>query len=237
MDRQNRQRARAPHQLPPGRHKLGRSFVEANQRERILEAVADVATLAGYPAMSVEDIVSVAGVSRRTFYDAFSSKEDVFLQALDEAAEELLVRIKSAYAGADTFPARVRDSLGAFLGFVADEPRRAEMLLVEALAAGPAAIERRSATLSAFAQMLREAAAHITNGRRPPDLIAETIVGGIYEIVYSRLLAGDVAGLAALLPDLAYSVMQPYIGEAAARREASKPPSMSLARKAAAASA
>ena len=237
MARQNRQRARAPHQLPPGRHKLGRSFVEANQRERILEAVADVATLAGYPAMSVEDIVSVAGVSRRTFYDAFSSKEDAFLEALDQAAHELVMRIKSAYASADTFPARVRDSLAAFLGFVADEPRQAEMLLVEALAAGPAAIERRSATLTTFAQMLREAAAHTTDGRRPPDLIAETIVGGIYEIVYSRLLAGDLEGLVAVLPDLAYSVMQPYIGEAAARKEAAKPPTMAPAPGAAAASA
>ena len=224
MDRKQRQGHRAPHQLPPGRHKLGRSFVEANQRERILEAVADVSTLAGYSAMSVEDIVSVAGVSRRTFYDAFSSKEDAFLQALDRAVEELLGEIRAAYGATDTFPAAVRDSLAAFLRFVTHKPRQAEMLLIEALAAGPAAIERRTKTLKSFAQMLREAAARSGNGHRPPDLTAETIVGGIYEVVYSRLIAGEVDGLPALLPDLAYSLMQPYIGDASARREAGKPP-------------
>ena len=173
----------------------------------------------------ISALMSVAGVSRRTFYDAFSGKDDAFLQALDGVAEELLGRLQSAYDASDTFPSRVRDCLAAFLRFVAEEPRQAEMLLVEALAAGPVAIERRTATLRAFAQMMREAA-ELTNRHRPPDLIAETIVGGIYEIVYSRLLAGELEALPALLPDLAYSVMQPYIGEAAARKEAAKPPSV-----------
>ena len=69
-------RSRAPHQLPPGRHKLTRDYVQRNQRERILDAVA--AGLAGCQAMSVEEIIGTAGVSRRTFYDNFQSKEVAF---------------------------------------------------------------------------------------------------------------------------------------------------------------
>src|SRR6478736_7932165 len=53
--------ARAPHQLPPGRHGLARSFVARNQRERILAAVAQVASTRGYGAMSVQDVESEAG--------------------------------------------------------------------------------------------------------------------------------------------------------------------------------
>jgi hypothetical protein len=55
----------------------------------------------------------------------------------------------------------------------------------------------------------------------PPPLVAETIVGGIYEIVYSRVLQGKTAELPALLPDLAYSVIVPYLGQKAAERAVS----------------
>ncbi len=98
------------------------------------------------------------------------------------------------------------------------------MLLVESLAAGPAAIAYRTGTLQTFAGMLRTAAERLTEGHTPPELTAETVVGGIYEVVYSRLIAGEIEELPSLLADLAYSLMQPYLGDEAARREAAKPP-------------
>jgi AcrR family transcriptional regulator len=223
MAGKGRQRPRAAHQLPPGRHKLGRSFVAANQRERILDAVADVASLSGYAAMSVEDVIGTAGVSRRTFYDTFTSKEDAFLAALDEVVEDLLAQVRAAYGANETFAGGVRDCLAVFLQFSTDEPRYADLLLIESLAAGPAAIERRNTMLKTFAAMLHDSAERLTTGRRPPELTAETIVGGIYEVVYSRLIAGEAPELPGLLPDLAYSMMQPYIGHDEARREAAKP--------------
>jgi AcrR family transcriptional regulator len=226
MARRNRQQPRAPHQLPPGRHRLGRSFVEANQRQRILDAVADVSSLAGYAAMSVEDVISVAGVSRRTFYDTFVSKEDAFLAALDGVVEELLGDIRAVYQATNTFPDGVRDCLATFLRFVTEQPQQAELLLIESLAAGPVAIERRTQTLKTCAEMLRNGAERLTNGRSPPELTAETVVGGIYEVVYSRLIAGEADRLLELLPDLAYALMQPYLGDEAARREATRSPSL-----------
>src|SRR5690348_13010449 len=45
---------RPPDQLPSGRHGLLPSFVAANQRERILSAVAQATAELGYPQMSVE---------------------------------------------------------------------------------------------------------------------------------------------------------------------------------------
>jgi AcrR family transcriptional regulator len=237
MDRELRHRPRAAHQLPPGRHKLGRSFVEANQRRRILDAVADVSTLAGYAAMSVEDIISVAGVSRRTFYDTFASKEEAFLAALESVVEDLVTQARNAYETTKTFPAGVRDCLAAVVRLVVEEPHRAELLLVESLAGGPAAIKLRARTLKIFAEMLWDAAKRDTNGRSPPELTAETVVGGIFEVVYSRLIAGEAEELPRLLPGLAYSLMQPYIGDQAARREAAKPPSVRVTRRTAGAHA
>lgn len=210
---------RGAHQLPPGRHGLSRSFVEANQRGRILDAVADVVSLAGYAAMSVEDIIATAGVSRRTFYGNFKSKEDAFLTAYDAIGAGLFDLVRAAFASSETFASGVIACLAAFLEYAAAEPRYTDMLIVEVLAAGPAAIERRNAVMKMLSELLHAGALKVTGGIRPPELTAETIVGGIYEIVYSRVLQGKTSGLPDLLPDLAYSTMLPYLGHAATERE------------------
>src|SRR6201995_2169707 len=114
-----KKRQREPYQLPAGRPGLSREFGAPNRRQRILAAVADVCHTAGYVAMSVEDIVVTSGVSRRTFYDNFRGKEDVYLAAYDEVTQQLLGRGYEAYEAADGLVAKVRDSLNAFLTFVA----------------------------------------------------------------------------------------------------------------------
>jgi AcrR family transcriptional regulator len=208
-----KKRRRESHQLPAGRHGLSRQFVISNQRERILAAVAEVCSASGYVAMSVEDIVVTSGVSRRTFYDNFRGKEDVYLAAYDEVVNQLMARVSNAYNEADGLVAKVRDSLATFLDFVADEPAFADMCIVEVMAAGPKAIERRNRTMAAFAELIAQAAAaELPKSKLPPALTAETLVGGIYEVVYARVLQGNGDELPTLLPDLLFSVLLPYLG-------------------------
>jgi AcrR family transcriptional regulator len=208
-----KKRRREPHQLPAGRHGLSRQFVISNQRERILAAVAEVCSASGYVAMSVEDIVVTSGVSRRTFYDNFRGKQDVYLAAYDEVTKQLLTRVYASFEEADGLVAKVRDSLLTFLTFVAEEPAFADMCIVEVLAAGPTAIERRNATMAAFAELIaKAAAAELPKSKLPPALTAETLVGGIYEVVYARVLQGRGDELPGLLPDLLFSVLLPYLG-------------------------
>jgi AcrR family transcriptional regulator len=209
-----KKRQREPYQLPAGRHGLSRQFVVANQRQRILAAVADVCHTAGYVSMSVEDIVVTSGVSRRTFYDNFRGKEDVYLAAYDEASKQLLETVYAAFDAAEGLIAKIRDSLSAFLMFIAEEPAFADMCIVEVMAAGPAAIERRNQTMAAFATMIEKAASdELPKSKLPPALTAETLVGGIYEVVYSRVLGGRGEELPSLLPDLLFSVLLPYVGQ------------------------
>ena len=163
-----KKRPRAAHQLPPGRHNLSRSDVEANQRQRILDAIVDVASLAGFSSMSVEEIIGTAGVSRRTFYDHFRSKDEAFLATVDAVSDELVDRVTAIYRAAETFPAAIRDGLAAFLQFLADEPRYADLLIVEILAAGPDALGRRNVVMEEFARMVRDGAKQQSTARTPP---------------------------------------------------------------------
>jgi AcrR family transcriptional regulator len=203
---------REAHQLPPGRHGLSRAFVAQNQRDRILAAVADVTSVAGYGDMSVEDVIVTAGVSRRTFYEHFKNKHDAFIAAYDTVVTGLLEGVRLAYQSEETFPERLRAGLGAFLDFVAREPAFARMCIVEALAAGPDAVKRRNAAMAAFAKLIDENARELGTALHPPSLTGETIVGGIYEVVYARIVAGEIRTLPNLLPDLLYSALLPYVG-------------------------
>jgi AcrR family transcriptional regulator len=215
-------RTRGAHQLPPGRHGLPRSFVIENQRERILAAVADATAASSYASMSVEDVVRAAGVSRRTFYEHFKNKEDAFLAAYDAVVAQVVARVSEAIEAADEgYEAKLAAGLGTFLEFLASEPAFARMCVVEVLAAGPEAVKRRNDAMAAFAQLVEDNTRVLFPDAQAPALSAETIVGGIYEVVHTRVLRGEVDELPSLLPDLSYSGLLPYVGpsEAAEARE------------------
>jgi len=198
---------RRPDQLPSGRHGLPRSFVAANQRERIMTAVARTAAELGYGEMTVEAIIARAGVSRRTFYEHFKNKEDAFLAAYDAAVRAVVRQVRRAYLQETTAQARLRAGIGAFLQFLASDPELARMCIVEVLAAGPRAIARRNETMRMFAEIIEDNIHELIPSCQRPALTAETIVGGIHEVVFSRILADRTGELPGLAGDLLAAIL------------------------------
>jgi AcrR family transcriptional regulator len=214
----DRNRRHDPQRLPAGRHRLDPQFVAAHQRERVLRAVTDVAATDGYGAMTIDDIVREAGVSRRDFYAHFSGKEDAFLAAYDAAAAQIVQSVEAAGLRGDSLPERAHNALAAMITFVVDDPPRAAMSIVEIRSLGPEGAERRNAVLRRFVAVLERAVDETlpAGHPRPPALTTTTVLGGISEVIYSRLVRGDVAELPRLLPDLAYSLVLPFLGPEAA---------------------
>src|SRR6195256_1200113 len=91
-------------QLPRGRHRLSRDQVLASQRGRMLAAMAEAVAEKGYVGTAVADVIERAGVSRETFYEHFSSKEDCFLAAYDTGVEALHEVMGAALAGSRAGP-------------------------------------------------------------------------------------------------------------------------------------
>lgn len=198
---------RGPHQLPSGRHGLQPSFVAANQRERILSAVARAAAELGYAEMSVGTIIARAGVSRRTFYEHFSNKEDAFLAAFEVAVSQQARHIRLAYLKETTVRGRLRAGLRAYMEFMASEPEFARMCIVEVLAAGPRAIARRNTAMHMFAGIIEDNIHELAPECPVAALAAETIVGGIHEVVFGRILAGRTDELPGLVDDLLGTIL------------------------------
>ncbi len=184
-----------------------RSFVADNQRERILAAVAQAAAELGYPEMSVETIIARAGVSRRTFYEHFKNKEDAFLAAYDAAVYQQARCIRRAYFKETTVRERLRAGIRAYMELMASDPELARMCIVEVLAAGPQAIARRNEAMRMFAEIIEDNIHELIPGCQRAALAAETIVGGIHEVVFTRILANRADELPGLADDLLVTIL------------------------------
>jgi AcrR family transcriptional regulator len=184
----------------------------------MLEVVADK----GYGDATIADVIRVAGVSRKTYYELFDDKDGCFLAAYDQAISEMLEIVGSAF-GADVdapWTDRIRAGLDAQLRFLADNPATARCVVVEVLAAGPKALARRDAAMRQFTHYIDEGRAE--SSVQMPGLASLAVVGGIHELVYSEILHGAAAQLPGRLPDLMYWVVQPYLGEERAMEERKK---------------
>lgn len=209
---------RVPERLPRGRHGLPRRFIVHNQRERMLLAVAEAVAEQGFVTTTVADIIARARLSRRTFYEHFADKEECFLAAYDTVVEQLLTAVRQAYDQGDTWTQKVHDGLETFLAYLAAEPAFARMCIVEVVAAGTEARGRRDAAMRTFVEFLEPGRDEAPKDIAVPDLAAEIVVGGIYEIIYSRLQRDAADELIEMLPQLLYCALVPYIGHAAAER-------------------
>jgi AcrR family transcriptional regulator len=210
--------------MPPGRHPLSREFIARHQRARIIAALAEETVEKGYRSVTVADIVRRAGIARNTFYENFSSKEDCFLAASEFAVEEALRRVTEAAGKVDSWPARIDVGLAAFLHYAATEPALARTCIVEALSAGPAAVERYESSIQAFVPFLRMGRTMSPKGEELPETLEETIVGGVFWILYQRIVMGQVEEIEELLPELVEFSLTPYIGAEAAKRTAAQAP-------------
>ncbi|MBX5470419.1 MAG: TetR/AcrR family transcriptional regulator [Thermoleophilaceae bacterium] len=188
-----------------------------SQRERMLRGVASAVAEKGYASMTVADIIVRAGVSRKTFYEHFADREECFVTAYDEALSLLLAAVTEAYEQPGEWPSRVRAAIGAFLEYLSREPEFARMCIVEAMSAGDAVLDRREAALRNFALLLD--AGRSFGPRELPALTADTVIGGIYNVVYTYVRRGQTKRLPKLLPQLTYIALLPYIGHEQAAQE------------------
>jgi AcrR family transcriptional regulator len=184
--------------VPRGRHAPPLEVRQDRQLQRLSEAAARVFARTGYAEATAEAIAREAGMSKATFYEHFSNKEDCFIAAYDTGVEGMTGVMLDALAEAgeatDPFD-RLDRVLAAYLEALASEPHFARASLVESYAAGPRAIARRAELLDGFIAVVTE-----TLGvRSQADRFAcEAVVNAISSMVTMRVGSGRIDEL----PDL-----------------------------------
>jgi AcrR family transcriptional regulator len=191
------------------RPELPREFVASHKRRRMMDAIAELTAEGGYEATKIADIVRRAAVARKTLYDNFDGKEDLFLSAIDATVAEMREQVEAACAEADSREGGIVAGIEAVLDFVAEHSSASRMCMVEAISATPSSARLYDAAVRDFVELFRRNA---PEGTDLPETIEESLVGGVAWILQLQIRRGEAEQAAELLPELSQFVLSPYLG-------------------------
>ncbi|WP_436498101.1 TetR/AcrR family transcriptional regulator [Actinokineospora sp. HUAS TT18] len=188
--------------LPRGRHNLTRDQVESAQRGRLVYGMAMVVAEKGYTATSVADVLKRVHISRDTFYQHFSDKEDCFLAALDGCALLLSRIVDEPLTDSESMDPldRFERALVLYLETLVAQSALAKMFFLESLAAGERARRTRFAVQAEFTKRIADTFADHPGWARVPDrgFAVAVISGAISSMVLAALAEGRIAEIPAL---------------------------------------
>jgi AcrR family transcriptional regulator/DNA-binding MarR family transcriptional regulator len=208
--------------LRPRPHGLSAYQVVEIQRARLLNAMIEIGCEEGLASVTVGKATGRAGVSRRTFYELFSDRDDCLLAVLDETVDRVGTRMQAAYGAPGNWTDRVRASLIELLTFVEHERDLAVLCAAISQSENPVALARRAELLGALRHAIEEGRAGLAPSW-PPPLTAECLIGAAESVIRSRLRECPQPPMVDLVASLMSAILLPYRGSAAARRELSRP--------------
>ena len=169
-------------------------------RERLIDGIVAAAARGGYGKANVARVVEQAGVSRATFYEEFSDKDDCFSAAYREVAGRVVRAVTGENERSPSVSAR--EILKRVLVAAEAEPAAARVFLIEALAAGSEVRERHERLLAAIARAIDRELDRQGEGIPRLQIPARALLGGIANVVAVRVFAGETGRLTSLLDDL-----------------------------------
>ena len=191
------------------RPELPREFVASHKRRRMMDAVAELTAEQGYEATKIADIVRRAAVARKTLYDNFDGKEDLFLSAVDATMNEMRVAVEEACERTESPEDQIVAGLEALLEYIAAHPAATRMSMVESISATRSSARLYDAGMRDFVDLLRNSA---LDGSDLPETIEESLVGGVAWILQQQIRRDETERAGELLPELSQFVLSPYLG-------------------------
>lgn len=198
---------------------LQRAFEDPAPRSRLIAGMALALFEKSYGAISVADVVRIARVSKRTFYEHFSTREACYLATYEALSGTLLDRVEQTVLSEPDVQQRLRAAVQTYLSSLQEVPALTRTFFLEIQLAGPDALAARRKVFQRFAGTLqsivrrgREDGAEI---RLLDENLAVAIVGAINELIMVCLeeeRAHDLSALESTVVALFEALLrQPHI--------------------------
>jgi AcrR family transcriptional regulator len=166
---------------------------------RLLEGMAHAVAAKGYAETTIADIVREASVSRRTFYEHFSTKAECLIALYEAASHNALKVLRDSIDPSRDLPGQLERALAAYLGCMAQNPVLMRTLFIEILGLGPEGLAARRRVNPEIADFMLG----VVNGgqgsrKRAAPLsgsMAMAVVGGINELVLQYIERDRIAQL------------------------------------------
>ncbi len=206
--------------------------VARHQRGRLQGAMVEAVARNGFPDTTLRELVSLAGVSKTTFYEHFKSKEDCFLLTFDDIILEVGRRVDDAFERPGDLREKLLAGVTTLLTVMAEEQAAASLVTVESLTLGAVAVPRRERASEHFEELIRRGFEESPAPHRVSALTVRGIVAGIRNTAYHHLREGRGGEL----PEAAEPIVEWILcferpageaarrGAVAARRPPQRPP-------------
>lgn len=182
--------------MPQGRRYAGADADQRRVRRRadLVAAGLDLFGTEGYAAVSVKRICDHAGLTQRYFYESFTDRpallEAVYADcvtvaraATTNAAAEFTGADQPSGIAPDDVPAVARATLGAFVRVLADDPRRARVMLVEVVGVNEELERIRLAAIHGWADLIVTLAVGKGSAAQRQRLAAIGLVGAVTQLL------------------------------------------------------
>jgi AcrR family transcriptional regulator len=195
----------------PAKRPRGRpALAEHEQRRRLIDAAWRVFEEASEDRVTVADIVRQAGMSSRSFYQHFSSKEDLIAQMVEDVGADILAAVEADFREPLADPvAQTTRALGTFLDrlpSVALDLTRLEGTI------GGRVVRLRQRVVRALTEVvhMHMVALHEAGRapRRPERAEVEVLIAGIAELGIRYYSDGRRGELLALRPALVRLILR-----------------------------
>ena len=215
--------SRPPLRAHGARNGVPRGHVTEIQRSRMLAATVEAVAECGYARVTVAQVIARARVSRKTFYDVFSDREDCFLAAFEDGVARAHAHVRDAYCAQSSWREGMRAGLLRLLALMDDERALARLCVVDSLGAGERVLARRAALMGQLAEIVDGGRLVTPSAHEPARLTGEAVVGAVFAVLHARLAENRDEPLVELLGQLMSMIVLPYLGARAAARELSAP--------------
>ncbi|SRR6266516_2784491 len=192
---------------------------DAEQRAKLCEAMTRMAAEVGFEAVSAHHVFGAAQVGNSTFYKLYETKEACLLEAFERCAETTFGRVERATEGMIEPAEKARAGLRTLIETFSADPDVARLVLVEIRVGGPTCREAQQRWLSRFARLLEEGE---PGGATEGAVAKSRMAVGALAVLLALRVASGASGkeLHAMLSDLIYVALTPYVGPAAAMERA-----------------
>ena len=159
------------------------SVNEGTHRRRLFEGMARAVAQQGWVDCTIADIVREAGVSKRTFYEHFQTKNDCLVALYESASRNALRHLDSVLDPNRHWQDQVESAMTAYLGVLAENPIMLRALFIDILGLGTQGLAARRRVNVAVADFLLGVVNPMRDDRVMSPSMAMAVVGGINELV------------------------------------------------------
>jgi AcrR family transcriptional regulator len=188
--------------LQSGRQTMSTESIARHQKARLQGAMVEAVARRGFADTTLRELVSLAGVSKATFYQLFDSKQDCFISTFDEIVAELSRRVIESYRRPGDFRQKLVAALDTFMEITVEHPDAAALAAVESLTLGPAGVEHRERASIAFETLVGQSFDHSPSSLPVSPVTVRALVAGIRGIAYRRLRSGEEKEMPGLVEEL-----------------------------------